>query len=202
MQEERNTTNPTPFSSDEMKSLVVLGRALSDLTRIRILGLLAARSMYGQELAQALEVAPPTISHHMEPLVSAGLVKVRRENNYHYYELDSESIQQLAETTQQVAKMLFASEPLPPRSEERARVVATFIRDGRLVSIPAQYKKRRYIMEEIARSFEWGRLYDEKEVNAMLRTFNDDVASLRREMIDQRIMMRENGRYWLVRPHD
>ncbi|HLQ10865.1 MAG TPA: metalloregulator ArsR/SmtB family transcription factor [Ktedonobacteraceae bacterium] len=202
MQEERNTTNRTPFSSDEMKSLVVLGRALSDLTRIRILGLLATRSMYGQELAQALEVAPPTISHHMEPLVSAGLVKVRRENNYHYYELDSESIQQLAETTQQVAKMLFASEPLPPRSEERARVVATFIRDGRLVSIPAQYKKRRYIMEEIARSFEWGRLYDEKEVNAMLRTFNDDVASLRREMIDQRIMMRDNGRYWLVRPHD
>ncbi len=202
MQEERNTTNRTPFSSDEMKSLVVLGRALSDLTRIRILGLLAARSMYGQELAQALEVAPPTISHHMEPLVSAGLVKVRRENNYHYYELDSESIQQLAETTQQVAKMLFASEPLPPRSEERARVVATFIRDGRLVSIPVQYKKRRYIMEEIARSFEWGRLYDEKEVNAMLRTFNDDVASLRREMIDQRIMMRDNGRYWLVRPHD
>jgi len=202
MQEERNTTNQAPFSSDEMKSLVVLGRALSDLTRIRILGLLAARSMYGQELAQALEVAPPTISHHMEPLVSAGLVKVRRENNYHYYELDSESIQQLAETTQQVAKMLFASEPLPPRSEERARVVATFIRDGRLVSIPAQYKKRRYIMEEIARSFEWGRLYDEKEVNAMLRAFNDDVASLRREMIDQRIMMRENGRYWLVRPHD
>jgi len=202
MQEERNTTNRTPFSSDEMKSLVVLGRALSDLTRIRILGLLAARSMYGQELAQALEVAPPTISHHMEPLVSAGLVKVRRENNYHYYELDSERIQQLAETTQQVAKMLFASEPLPPRSEERARVVATFIRDGRLVSIPVQYKKRRYIMEEIARSFEWGRLYDEKEVNAMLRTFNDDVASLRREMIDQRIMMRDNGRYWLVRPHD
>src|SRR5260370_42702436 len=98
--------------------------------------------------------------------------------------------------------MLFASEPLPPRSEERARVVATFIRDGRLVSIPAQYKKRRYIMEEIACSFEWGRLYDEKEVNAMLRAFNDDVASLRREMIDQRIMMRENGRYWLVRPHD
>jgi DNA-binding MarR family transcriptional regulator len=202
MQEERNTNNRTPFSSDEMKSLVVLGRALSDLTRIRILGLLAARSMYGQELAQALEVAPPTISHHMEPLVSAGLVKVRRENNYHYYELDSERIQQLAETTQQVAKMLFASEPLPPRSEERARVVATFIRDGRLVSIPAQYKKRRYIMEEIARSFEWGRLYDEKGVNAMLRAFNDDVASLRREMIDQRIMMRENGRYWLVRPHD
>ncbi len=205
MQEETNTTNmanSTPLSTDEMKSLVVLGRALSDLTRIRILGLLAGRPMYGQELAQALDVSPPTLSHHMQALVMAGLVKVRRENNYRYYELDSEGLERLAESTQQVAHMVFKPEPLPPKSDERARVVATFIRDGRLVSIPTQYKKRRYIMEEIARSFEWGRLYDEKEVNAIMRTFNDDVASLRREMIDQRIMMREDGRYWLVRPHD
>jgi hypothetical protein len=54
----------------------------------------------------------------------------------------------------------------------------------------------------LARSFEWGHLYDEKEVNAILKTFHDDVASLRREFIDQRIMMWENGRYWLVRPHE
>jgi hypothetical protein len=58
------------------------------------------------------------------------------------------------------------------------------------------------VIEELAHSFEWGRLYDEKEVNAILKTFHDDVASLRREFIDQRIMMRENGRYWLVRPHE
>ncbi len=70
------------------------------------------------------------------------------------------------------------------------------------MSIPAQYKKRRYVMEELAHSFEWGRRYDEKEVKAILKTFYDDVASLRREFIDQRIMMRKNGRYWLARPHD
>src|SRR5579871_54307 len=128
-----NDTNPTPLSTDEMKSLVVLGRALSDLTRIRILGLLAGRSMYGQELAQALDIAPPTLSHHMQPLVMAGLVKVRRENNYRYYELDSEGLERLAESTQQVARMVFNPEPLPPKSDERARVVATFIREGRLV---------------------------------------------------------------------
>ena len=202
MQEETSTINSTPLSTDEMKSLVVLGRALSDLTRIRILGLLGVRPMYGQELAQALDVAPPTISHHLAPLINAGLVKVRRDSNYNYYELDGEGIQQLGESTQHIAKMLFAGEPLPPKSEERARVVATFIRDGRLVTIPAQYKKRRFIMEEIAHSFEWGRLYEEKEVNEFMRTFHDDVASLRREMIDEHIMMRESGRYWLMRPHD
>jgi DNA-binding MarR family transcriptional regulator len=194
--------NETTFSTEEMKLLVVMGRALADPTRIRILGLLAERPMYGQELAKVLDVKPPTISHHIAPLVMAGLVRVRRENNYHYYELDSDGIQHLAESTQHIARLLFAGKPLPPKSDERARVVATFIKDGRLVSIPAQYKKRRYVMEELARSFEWGRLYDEKEVNAILKTFHDDVASLRREFIDQRIMMRENGRYWLVRPND
>jgi len=194
--------NETTLSSEEMKLPVVMGRALADPTRIRILGLLAERPMYGQELAKVLDVKPPTISHHISPLVMAGLVRVRRENNYHYYELDSDGIQHLAESTQHIARLLFAGNPLPPKSDERARVVATFIKDGRLVSIPAQYKKRRYVMEELARSFEWGRLYDEKEVNVILKTFHDDVASLRREFIDQRIMMRENGRYWLVRPND
>jgi ArsR family transcriptional regulator, arsenate/arsenite/antimonite-responsive transcriptional repressor len=191
----------TALSSEEMKSLVVIGRALADPTRIRILGLLTERPMYGQELAKVLDVKPPTISHHIAPLVNAGLVHVRRENNFHYYELDSEGLEHLAESTQHIARLLFASNPLPPKSDERARVVTTFIKDGRLVSIPAQYKKRRYVMEELARSFEWGRLYDEKEVNAILKAFHDDVASLRREFIDQRIMMRENGRYWLVRPN-
>jgi hypothetical protein len=194
--------NTNTFSTEEMKALVVIGRALADPTRIRILGLLTERSMYGQELAQVLDVKPPTISHHMEPLVNAGLVRVRKENNYHYYELDSSGLEQLDESIQHIARMFLASKPLPPKSEEKARVIATFIKDGRLMSIPAQYKKRRYVMEELARSFEWGRLYDEKEVNAIMRTFHDDVASLRREFIDQRIMMREGGRYWLVRPNE
>jgi len=203
MEDDQETLeSKTPLSSEEIKSLVVIGRALADPTRIRILGLLAERPMYGQELAKVLDVKPPTVSHHIAPLVNAGLVRIRRENNYHYYELDSEGLEHLAESTQHIARSLFAASPLPPKSDEKARVVATFIKDGRLVSIPAQYKKRRYVMEELACSFEWGRLYDEKEVNAILKTFHDDVASLRREFIDQRIMMRESGRYWLVRPNE
>jgi predicted transcriptional regulator len=202
LREQERHENEQKLSTEEMKLLVVLGRALADPTRIRILGLLADRPMYGQELAKALDVTAPTISHHLSPLVMAGLVRVRRENSYHYYELSSEGLEHLAESAQHIASLIFPNNPLPPRSEERARVLATFIQDGRLVSIPAQYKKRRYVMEELARSFEWGHLYDEKEVNAILKTFHEDFASLRREMIDQRIMMREDGRYWLVRPHD
>jgi len=186
-----------------MTLLLHVGRALADPTRIRILGLLAERPMYGQELAEALDVKPPTVSHHINLLYMAGLLRTRRENNYHYYELDGEGIQRLADDTQQIARSFFAGnrQSLPPRSEERERVLATFLKDGRLTSIPAQYKKRRYVMEKLAEAFEWGRLYNEKEVNAILKSFHDDVASLRRELIDEKIMLRESSRYWLVRPH-
>src|SRR6266566_9334880 len=104
---QKTLENETTLSSEEMKLLVVMGRALSDPTRIRILGLLAERSMYGQELAKALDVTPPTISHHLSPLVMAGLVRVRRENSYHYYELSSEGLEHLAESAQHIASLLF-----------------------------------------------------------------------------------------------
>ncbi len=78
----------------------------------------------------------------------------------------------------------------------------SIVQNGRLVSIPAQRTKRRIILEELARSFEWGRIYTEPEVNAMLKSFHEDVSSLRRYLIDERLMMRDRGRYWLVRPDD
>ncbi len=83
---QENLENASKLSSEEMKLLVIMGRALADPTRIRILGLLAERPMYGQELAQVLDVKPPTVSHHIAQLEMAGLVRIRRENNYHYYE--------------------------------------------------------------------------------------------------------------------
>src|SRR5438874_8751325 len=109
--------NTSVLSSEEMKLLVVIGRALADPTRIRILGLLAERPMYGQELAKVLDVKPPTVSHHLAPLVTAGLVRVRSENNYHYYELVSEGIQHLGDSTQHIARLLFYSKPMSHKRE-------------------------------------------------------------------------------------
>ena len=58
----------------------------------------------------------------------------------------------------------------------------------------------RAVMEVVARAFEWGRIYEEKEVNAILKEIHPETATLRRELIDQKIMTREHGRYWLARP--
>lgn len=85
------------FHLEQDEVLLRFGRAFADPMRIRILALLAHRSMYGQELAEALGVTTPTISHHISLLNGAGLIKVRRENSYRHYELNPAGLQTIIE---------------------------------------------------------------------------------------------------------
>jgi DNA-binding transcriptional ArsR family regulator len=196
------------FHLEQDEILLRLGRAFADPMRIRILALLANRSMYGQELAEALGVTTPTISHHIALLKGADLVKVRRENSYRHYELNPEGLQTLAEnlTIEHLRKLgpsFSAENPFsqqPPEEQDRKMVEESFFKDGRLVAIPPNSRLRSYAMEIVARVFEWGRIYEEQEVNAILKEVHPEVATIRRELIDQKIMVRENGRYWLARP--
>jgi biotin operon repressor len=190
------TAGPAEYT-EQANRLMLFGRAVSDPMRVRILALLIEedRPMYGQELAEHLDVTPQTISHHLHILKNGGLIREERENAYRYYSLDTENIQHLRET-------LFADNhfSLPTRAEGRERVLRIFFQNGRLVSIPKDRRQRHLVLEELARSFEWGRLYAEPEVNTILKQFHDDAASLRRALIEEQIMLREDGRYWLVRP--
>jgi hypothetical protein len=77
----------------------------------------------------------------------------------------------------------------------REKVLRTFFKHGRLTQIPAQQKKRLVVLEHLLQEFEPGRDYAEQEVNHILLDFNEDVATLRREMIDHGLMTREKGIY-------
>jgi hypothetical protein len=80
---------------------------------------------------------------------------------------------------------------------DQEKVLRTFLRDGRLVSIPAKAGKRRVLLEHIARAFEPGVRLPEREVDAVLRAFYEpDWVSLRRYLIDEGLMSREDGLYW------
>jgi hypothetical protein len=79
---------------------------------------------------------------------------------------------------------------------DAARVIDTFFRDGRLVSIPARHGKRLVILRELReRCFAEDRDYPEKEVNMRLALVHPDVAALRRYLVDARLMSRSNGVY-------
>jgi DNA-binding transcriptional ArsR family regulator len=68
-----------------MKSKVF--KALADVTRLRILGLLAAREMCVCEVMVALDLTQPTASHHLRILENVGLVKDRKEGKWVFYSL-------------------------------------------------------------------------------------------------------------------
>ena len=60
-----------------------------------------------------------------------------------------------------------------------------FLRDGRLVSIPAKPSKRDLLLPVILdRCFPEDRDYEEKEVNMRLALLHPDVAALRRYLVD------------------
>jgi hypothetical protein len=71
-----------------------------------------------------------------------------------------------------------------------------FMRDGRLARIPVKRGKRLLLLNCLSQSFEPGRRYTEAEVNAVLRTVHDDYAALRRYLVDEDFLSREDGIYW------
>ena len=77
-----------------------------------------------------------------------------------------------------------------------AKTIRAFIRDGRLTSIPAKEKRRlvvyRYLRDAV---FTEDRDYPEAEVNQRLALFHPDVATIRRGMVDARLVTRKGGIY-------
>lgn len=80
--------------------------ALGDSKRIQIFALLYKDEHYLKELADALELSSSTLSHHMDILQSAGLVKMRAKGKRVYYSLNPQEIQFIANFFQKVAGSL------------------------------------------------------------------------------------------------
>lgn len=76
------------------------------------------------------------------------------------------------------------------------RVLRTYLRDGRLQTMPRRGARRRIVLDFLATRFEPGVHYTEPDVNAVLREYHDDVAALRRYLVDEGLLSREGGQYW------
>ncbi len=84
---------------------------------------------------------------------------------------------------------------------DREKVVRAFLRDGRLVSIPAKPSRRDLLLPVILdRCFPEDRDYEEKEVNMRLALLHPDVAALRRYLVDGLLMTRAAGIYRRAHP--
>ena len=73
-------------------------------------------------------------------------------------------------------------------------MLRTFLRGGKLVSIPTQHAKKLVVLDRLAQEFDIGVRYSERQVNALLRRFHDDAAALRRYLVDEGFLDRARRR--------
>lgn len=92
-------------------------------------------------------------------------------------------------------EQLSADAPESAADRERAKVLRDFFDGERLKQIPAQRKKRVIVLEHLLGRFEPEREYPERTVNDLLRAAHDDVATLRRELVDYGYLNRAHGIY-------
>jgi hypothetical protein len=186
----------------EFELLLRYLKALADQSRLRMLGLLGTRERSVEELAALLDLKAPTVSHHLALLKALDLVMMRSEGTTHLYRLNAASLEQVnrllaaPERLAQVASTVDAPTSEAEGDAWERKVLRDFFDGMRLKEIPSSLKKRIVILKWLARQFEERRLYPEREVNELLARHHSDTATLRRELIGNRFLARENGLYW------
>ena len=186
-------------------TLLIALKALSDASRLRIVGLLAdGRRMPVEQLAAALELTPATVVHHLKKLREADLVESHPRPPYMDYALRLGRLSEIGASLHRIAR---EQTGLPAQGDSTlpewatpadAKVLRAFFEGERLTSIPAQHSKRLVVLRLLAESvFEKKRKYPEKEVNQLLAVRHPDAASLRRYLVDEGFMARKQGVYRL-----
>ncbi|MBX7250647.1 MAG: metalloregulator ArsR/SmtB family transcription factor [Candidatus Promineofilum sp.] len=188
------TVERNAMTDEQFTRLLQFFQVFSNESRLRLIGHLANGERSVGELAQLLNLKEPTVSHHLAELKELGLVEARAEGNLRIYRLNTRVLETLS-------KDIFAQPNLAalvPRSElsEDERILRTWVKNGRLVDIPAQEKKKQVVIHWLAEQIDPERRWTEREFNQWLAQFNEDYATLRRYLVDGGYMARENGIYW------
>ena len=87
-----------PLGRVEADALAACFKALADPTRVAIVNRLAAADeVCVCDFVAALDLAQPTVSHHLKVLREAGLVESSRRGTWAYYRLVPEAVGALRE---------------------------------------------------------------------------------------------------------
>ncbi len=134
-----------------MMDIMPLFKALADEKRIKIVALLATRALAVQEIAAAVDLTPATVSHHLTVLRAAGLVEATHEQYYAVYRFHPQPLFDALKTLATHPQDLDMTEDLARYDQ---KVLATYLVDGKMVSIPTQRKKRDVLLRFLAQQFE------------------------------------------------
>jgi hypothetical protein len=172
-------------------SAVGVVRLLAEPARLRVFAavVLGATSLGEVTAATGLDVRD--VAGALRRLADGGLV-----------EMSGDRVAAVDGVFAELARSTAVAEPVEDlgyTDERVATVLRTFVRNGRLLGMPAQRRRRIAVLEHIAQSFEPGIEYPESEVNGALLAWCEgsgvDHVSVRRYLVDEGLLRRADGRY-------
>lgn len=177
---------------------VTFFKALADNSRLRILATLMDAPKYVEVIAERLNLTPSTVSFHLKKLEEVGLVDKVKEQYYIVYSVNTTLLEKTPKAWLEMETL--KEDQLEDEREQayRKKVLDAFFEYDRLVAIPVQRKKKRIILEKLLDAFGADLDYTELEVNTILGQYHEDVATLRRAMIEEKLMTRSGGIYRII----
>lgn len=78
-----------------LKQLEKISKALGDVNRLRILQLIASHGGRGacSAIQECVQLAQPSVSHHIKILIEAGLLEAEKEGRLYSYRLQEDTLQ-------------------------------------------------------------------------------------------------------------
>jgi ArsR family transcriptional regulator, arsenate/arsenite/antimonite-responsive transcriptional repressor len=173
-------------------------KALAHADRLKIVGVLVHAPASLARITEAMSLPTRVVFNHLEFLNFVGVVHEKEG----LYELDTAGLELLARRQLEGSRQQVSSTAsLDPG---RQKVLAAFLDpDGAIRKIPnsiTQPAKFQVVLEYLQAAFQPGAVYTEKEVNTIIHRFHADVAGLRRDLVDARLLarVRDGSRYWRV----
>ncbi len=169
-------------------------KAMSNPDRLRIIGLLSQERATRAEIAARLNLSVKDSLTHLGFLEFVGAVS----QTDGVYMLNNDRLELLArEKLGEEHPSFIPSEGLDERAKKILK--AHLNPDGSIRQIPAP-PKLQVVLNYLVQFFEFNTNYTEKEVNAILKRFNEDTAGLRRDLVDANLLARisDGSRYWRV----
>ncbi|WP_328440518.1 DUF2087 domain-containing protein [Streptomyces sp. NBC_00444] len=183
------------MATDATEQLV---RLFAEERRVRAFAAVALGAGSAEEVARAAGLSPKETAVALRRLREQGVVTAGDGGELGVaYGLFKEH----ARAAAQRAKDSEASGRPASGSERTGLVLRTFVRDGRLVRLPAQWTRKKLVLRHIAeQTFEPGVEYPERAVNDKLRAWcqdSDDIdhVTLRRLLVDLHHLHRSEGIY-------
>lgn len=176
---------------DATVGAVAVVRLLAEPARLRVFAAVVLGAGTRHEVTAATGLDVREVLGALRRLADGGLV-----------ELTGDRVAPVDGALGALARRTVAPEPVEDlgyTDERVATVLRTFVRNGRLLGLPAQHNRRIVVLEHVAQSFEPGVEYSEAEVNAALVAWCDggcvDHVTVRRYLVDAGLLRRENGVY-------